>query len=114
MEIHLRRAYSADDLFRWNCGLCEVPFTPGSVYPDIEGGEDSICEECLAYLHARQPELFPSVELLRELMAVYPTAVFGNDRAVMKMEIEDKNEAARLAHECRLWTRSEAGEGMPA
>ena len=112
MEIYLRRAYSADDLFRWNCGLCEVPFTPGSVYPDIEGGEDSICEDCLAYLHARQPELFPSVGRLRELQAAYPTPVFENNQAVMKMEDEDQDEAARLWHECRLWTR--AGQGIAA
>jgi len=114
MEIYLRRAYSAEDLFRWNCGLCEVPFTPGTVYPDIEGGEDAICEDCLAYLHSRHPELFPSVERLRELQAAYPTPVFENDRAVRKVEIEDPHEAARLWHECRLWTRSEAGEGIPA
>ena len=63
-------------------------------------------------MHGRQPELFPSIERLRELQAEYPTAVFENDRADMRMEEEDLDEAARLWHECRLWTR--AGQGIPA
>ena len=52
----------------------------------------------------------PSIERLRELEAAYPAAVFESDEAVMKAEEEDLNEAARLWHECRLWTRE--GEGM--
>jgi hypothetical protein len=79
MEIQLRRAYSADELCEWNCDLCEVPYTPGTVFADIAGMEGAICEECLAYLHGRQPELFPSVERLHELQAAYPTAVFESD-----------------------------------
>ncbi len=110
MEIMLRRAYSGGDLFRWNCDLCEVPYTPKTVYPDIAGEEGAICEECLAYLHGRQPELFPSVEKLHELAAAYPTPVFEDDKAVMKMEQEDLDEATRLWHECKLWTRE--GEGI--
>jgi hypothetical protein len=112
MEILLRRAYSAEDLFDWGCDLCEVPYTPKSVYPDALGMGGAICEECLAYLHGRQPELFPSIEQLRELQAAYPTAMFKSDKAVMKMEKEDLDGAARLWHECKLWTRE--GEGIPA
>jgi hypothetical protein len=112
VEIMLRRAYSGEDLFRWNCDLCEVPFTPGTVYPDIADAEGAICEECLAYLHGRHPELFPSVEKLHELMAAYSTPVFEDDRAVMRMEEEDIDAAACLWRETKLWTR--AGQGIPA
>lgn len=111
MEIVLRRAYSAEDLFEWNCEVCEVPFTPQNVYPDVLGLEGAICEECLAYLHDRQPELFPSVQKLEELVAAYPTPVFEDDRAVMKME-EDLDKAARLWHRAKLWTRE--GQGIPS
>jgi hypothetical protein len=111
MEILLRRAYSGDDLFRWNCDLCEVPFTPASVYPDIAGADGAICEECLAYLHSCQPDLFPSVELLRELIAAYPEPVFEDERALIRMEEKDLDEAGRLHDVTRLWTR--AGQGLP-
>ena len=57
MEIVLKRAYSAEDLFGWNCDLCEVSYTPKTVYPDIIGMEGAICEDCLAYLHGRQPRV---------------------------------------------------------
>src|SRR5215210_1126732 len=105
MEILLRRAYSAEDLFEWNCGLCEVPFTPRSVYPDARGLEGALCEECLAYLHARHPAVFPSIGRLRELQAAYPRAMFESDQAAMDAETEDRGEASRLWHECCLWTR---------
>jgi hypothetical protein len=109
MEIILRRAYSAQDLFEWNCDLCEVPYTPKSVYPDIMGMEGALCETCLAYLHGRQPELFPSIEQLHELQAAYPTAVFESDEEVMKLEEEDLDEALRLHEACLLWTRETQG-----
>jgi hypothetical protein len=102
VEIILRRAYSAEELFEWNCDLCEVPYTPKIVYPDIMGMEGAICEECLAYLHSRHPEIFPSIGRLRELQAAYPTAMFESDQAVIDAETEDLDRASRLWHECKL------------
>src|SRR5215211_691557 len=89
VEIILRRAYSAEELFEWNCDLCEVPYTPGSVFADVAGMEGAICEDCLAYLHGRHPEIFPSIGRLRELQAAYPTAMFESDEAVIDAETED-------------------------
>jgi hypothetical protein len=108
MEIMLRRAYSGEDLFEWRCDLCEVAYTPQTVYPDIMDMEGALCETCLAYLHGRQPELFPSIEQLRELQAAYPTAVFKSDDDVIKVE-EDLAEASRLHEKCLLWTRESEG-----
>jgi hypothetical protein len=109
VEIILRRAFSAEEIFEWNCDLCEVPHTPKTVYPDIMGMEGAICEECLVYLHGRHPQIFPSIEKLRELQAAYPTAVFESDDDVMKLEEEDLDEASRLHETCLLWTRKSQG-----
>jgi hypothetical protein len=108
-KIILRRAYSAEELFEWNCDLCEVPYTPKTVYPDIMGMEGAICETCLDYLHSRHPKIFPSTERLHELQAAYPTAMFKSDVDVMKLEEEDLDEASRLHEACLLWTRESEG-----
>jgi hypothetical protein len=75
------------------------------------GMEGAICEECLAYLHSRHPEIFPSIARLRELQAAYPAAVFTSDDDVMKLEEEDLDEASRLHEACLLWTRQSEGLG---
>jgi hypothetical protein len=54
MEIVLKRAYSAEDLFDWNCDLCEVSYTSKTVYTNIMGMEGAICEDCPG-LPARPP-----------------------------------------------------------
>jgi hypothetical protein len=111
VEIVLRRAYSADELVEDTCGLCECPYMPGPVFADVYGMEGAICADCLAYLHGRNPEVFPSVERLHELQAEHPTAVFESDDAVCRAETEDLDRAARLWRGCYLWTRE--GEGLP-
>ncbi len=110
MEIILRRAYSAEELFEYSCDLCEVPYTPKTVFPDIMGMEGAICETCLVYLHGRHPEIFPSIGRLRELQAAYPRAMFESDQAVIDAETEDLDRASRLWDECKLWTRE--GQGI--
>ena len=107
MEIELRRAYTGDDLFEWNCDVCEVPFTPGTVYADVAGEEGAICDECLVYLHGRQPSVFPSLEVLRELREQYPTPALEDVEAAIRLEHSDIAAAMCLMDECRVWPRND-------
>jgi len=103
MEIQLRRSYCGDDLFPWNCAVCELGYTPRTVMADIVGDEGDVCDDCLAYLHDRHPELFPGVELLDALAAKYPTPVYPNSAAVRAAEKADLDEASRQFEDSYLW-----------
>jgi hypothetical protein len=103
MKIQLRRAYTGDDLCEWDCAVCEVPFTVQTVYADVAGEEGEICDECLAYLHGRQPGVFPSVEVLRELRERYPAPVLADTDAAIRLERIDLGAACRLMGECEVW-----------
>ncbi|MDQ3315995.1 MAG: hypothetical protein M3522_01530 [Actinomycetota bacterium] len=103
MEIQLRRAFDGDEVFPWNCAICECGYTPRTVMADIVGDEGDVCPDCLGYLHGRHPELFPSVELLDALAAKYPTPVYPNSAAVRAAEAVDLDEASRQFEDSYLW-----------
>ncbi len=106
MDIELRRVDSPDELVECSCMMCEVEFTPGTVVADPSDTYGRlVCEECVGYLHGRNPERFPSVELLHRLIAEYPTPAFPSAEAIIELEHEDLQEADRRLKACVLWER---------
>jgi hypothetical protein len=106
MDIELRRVDSPAELVECRCMLCEMDFTLGTVAADPSdtyGG--LVCEECVGYLHGRNPERFPSVELLHRLIAEYPAPAFPSVEAIIKLENEDLQEADRRLTASVLWER---------
>lgn len=106
MDIQLRRVDSPDELVECSCMLCEMEFMSRTVVADPSDAYDRlVCEECVGYLHGRNPERFPSVELLHRLIAEYPAPVFPSVEAIIKLENEDLQEAERRLAASVLWKR---------
>ena len=90
MRITLHRAITPDDIQDQPCGICGNPFRMEAVQVSL-GAEDPThprqapsdagyaCETCIEYLHQRNPERFPSLDLYRKMLAHYPSPMFQTD-----------------------------------
>ncbi len=87
MITELQWAWTPDELegseAQGPCGVCGLAFTPpGGVI--IRAATDALhemgpaCEECIAYLGARNPERSPTLEEYRRIIAEHPRPMFAS------------------------------------
>ncbi len=115
MIIELQWAWTPDELERAAargrfCGVCGFPATPtnGGVMIDAatdEGVEmGGACEECIAYLGARNPSKSPSLDEYRRIVAEHPRPMFSSDEEMNAAAPPDEDPADTFYDASWLWT----------
>ena len=68
------------------CAVCAVAFEEPSVvalaHTDRRYEMGVVCPECVEYLGTRNPERFPTMEVYRELLAMYPEPMYPSEEAL--------------------------------
>ena len=110
LTIELRRAHSPEEMDEpQSCGICGRPFVArsviafvGNIEGNIEGGGRA-CPSCMAYLHAANPDRFPSLEEFLGALERYPEPMFSSVQEILALEREDPD-AAQAAY-VQAWIR---------
>jgi hypothetical protein len=112
--IELWRAWTRQDMDAAACALCVQEFTLQSVYATGKSDQHYdlgvICPSCLAYLGARAPQRFPTIEEYIRALRQYPQPMYESsedlEAAAVAAGYEDRGELA--FHDSLVWDANSA------
>ena len=116
MIVELEWAWTPDELEhsrgRGPRGVCGTPVVPhGAVIINAATDEGTemgpACEECIAYLAARNPKRSPTLEEYRVLVAEHPKPMFGSYEEMKAAAPEHEDPADTLYEASWLWRAEE-------
>ena len=112
MIIELQWAWTLDDLddpgYQGPCGVCGFPVTDqGGII--VRAATDELvemgpaCEECIAYLGARNPKRSPTLEEYRSIVAEHPEPMFASYEEMKAAAPPDEDPAETFYWPSWLW-----------
>ena len=116
MIIELQWAWTPDDLdghdTQGPCGVCGFPLArPRGVIVRAatdEGWEmGPVCEECISYLGARNPNKSPTLEEYRSIVAEHPDPMFASYEEMKAAAPEQEDPADTFYDASWLWQAKE-------